>query len=51
MGLNKYQNGILPVQLSLSIKNHFLSFKIPIQMYQIILIYDIFSEKYLDNLK
>ena len=47
MGLNKYQNLILPVQLLLSIKNQFFIFKIPLQIYQIILIslflWDIFS--------
>ena len=29
---------VLPVQLSLTIKNQFLNFKIPLQIYQVILI-------------
>ena len=51
MGLYKYQKVILPVQLPLSIKNLFWIFKIPLQIYQVILFYGIFSGSFLENLE
>ena len=35
----------------LSIKNQFLIFEIPLQIYQVILIYEIFLGSFLDNLE
>ena len=51
MGLNNIKRVILPIQLSLSIENQILIFKILLQIYQVILIYGIFSGLFLVNLK
>ena len=50
-GLNIYQKGYFTSSLSLSIKNQFLIFYIPLQIYQVIINYGIFSGSFLDNLE
>ena len=47
----KYQMGYFTSQLFLSIKNKVLLFWIPLQIYQVSLIYGMFSGSFLDNLE
>ena len=41
---------ILSIQQSLSVKNQFFIFQIPLQIYQVNLIHGIFLDSFLDNL-
>ena len=50
-GLNKYQKGHLISSPMLSMKNQFLVVETPIKIYQVILIYGIFSASFPDNLE